>query len=540
MSNYILDRRAASCGGNDKSIVYKLYNYHCDGTENTAIDTGIKLFNSDFPNGFVIKLTATGSIYATNQAIIRCRHAAKINNVWPGIQVRWADNSGKLTVGFNDKAINKENIANTTFSTTILYSGGNTYIRLNNEVQTYNLGSISIDDTLCIGGEKDENNEWKSDRFSNITINSLEIIDLTLVEPEEYLYFEALEANSSVGMTITGAATPTLYYSTDKTSWTLWDYSDITLSNIGDRVYFYGTGALCPSPDSGDYSTFTGSGRLKIGGSFCSLITHDYFSLPYGAFKRLFYNNAAIVSISSSNFGNIEYVDRHACFNMFEGCSSLINIPSIHFISVSKYALAYMFKNCTSLTDVSNISVYYYTGEGACLQMFQGCTSLISANMTLIIPPDSNRNNLFKNMFNSCINLVIPPTIIGTTLGSYAIFEGMFSGCTSLVNAPELPSFPKINTNCFCDMFNGCTSLINAPTINTTQIWNYGCKGMFKGCTSLQNIKCLATDLSGTDCTKEWVQNVSLTGTFIKNSSMSSWPSGDNGIPSSWTVVDAS
>jgi len=62
---------------------------------------------------------------------------------------------------------------------------------------------------------------------------------------------------------------------------------------------------------------------------------------------------------------------------------------------------------------------------------------------------------------------------------------------------------------------------------------------MFEGCTNLNLIKCLATNISATSCTNNWVNGVAASGTFTKAASMSGWSTGNNGIPSGWTVVDA-
>ena len=59
---------------------------------------------------------------------------------------------------------------------------------------------------------------------------------------------------------------------------------------------------------------------------------------------------------------------------------------------------------------------------------------------------------------------------------------------------------------------------------------------MFYGCTSLRSIKCLATNISASDCTADWLSGVSATGTFTKASSMESWTEGASGIPTGWTV----
>ena len=61
--------------------------------------------------------------------------------------------------------------------------------------------------------------------------------------------------------------------------------------------------------------------------------------------------------------------------------------------------------------------------------------------------------------------------------------------------------------------------------------------GMFKNCT------CLATDISATDCTFDWLDGVAASGTFTKAASMTGWETNDEdinyGIPIGWTVVDA-
>jgi hypothetical protein len=64
---------------------------------------------------------------------------------------------------------------------------------------------------------------------------------------------------------------------------------------------------------------------------------------------------------------------------------------------------------------------------------------------------------------------------------------------------------------------------------------------MFYNCTNLNYIKCLATDISASNCTSNWVNGVAASGTFVKdpNITTSTWETGANGIPSGWTVQDA-
>ena len=90
----------------------------------------------------------------------------------------------------------------------------------------------------------------------------------------------------------------------------------------------------------------------------------------------------------------------------------------------------------------------------------------------------------------------------------------------------------------FC-MFNGCTSLTTAPALPAATLTEDCYRYMFQNCSSLNHIECFATNISALNCTTDWVNGVASTGTFVKDPSMSSWTTGNNGIPDSWTVEDA-
>ena len=144
-------------------------------------------------------------------------------------------------------------------------------------------------------------------------------------------------------------------------------------------------------------------------------------------------------------------------------------------------------------------------------------------------------NGLFKNNTKliSADNLFLPATTLEQNCYMF-----MFQGCTNLTSAPELPATTLVY-QCYNYMFSNCTSLTTAPVLPATILETACYRGMFYGCTSLNHIKCLATDKTASDCTYSWLYNVSSTGTFVKNASMSSWPSGSSGIPSNWTVQNA-
>ena len=170
-------------------------------------------------------------------------------------------------------------------------------------------------------------------------------------------------------------------------------------------------------------------------------------------------------------------------------------------------------------------------------QLFYNNTGIVSAK-NLILPATTLTEQCYSNMFCNCKSLTSAPELPSTRLetGCYA---AMFMGCTSLAKAPELPA-TTLAIQCYSAMFQGCTSLTTAPELPATTLANYCYQYMFSGCTSLNNITCLATGVSGTNYTINWVNNVAATGTFIKNSSTTTWTTGINGIPSGWNVENRS
>lgn len=246
----------------------------------------------------------------------------------------------------------------------------------------------------------------------------------------------------------------------------------------------------------------------------------------------------------------------HACprsmMHMFGGCSSLVNPPEMHLSDfgfwnrdTNNYTIeccGYMFQYCTSLVKTPN----FFTGltgnnwVGYIFQyMFRGCTSLTQAaaiNYNLV------GNYALRSMFEGCTSLVNMPAMSITTVDKYNSMYQMFKDCTSLQTANvSVTTFyaGHAEVSSLAEMFAGCTSLTGA-TLPATSICQSGYANMFSGCTNLQYIKCLATNLSATDCTTGWVEGVGATGTFVKAASADwSVKTGNDGIPAGWTVQDA-
>lgn len=89
-------------------------------------------------------------------------------------------------------------------------------------------------------------------------------------------------------------------------------------------------------------------------------------------------------------------------------------------------------------------------------------------------------------------------------------------------------------------MFRGCINLTSAPVLRATTLISQCYAQMFFGCTKLNYIKAMFTTTPTTSYTRDWVNGVSATGTFVKNSSATWNVTGTSGVPEGWTVQTAS
>ena len=203
-------------------------------------------------------------------------------------------------------------------------------------------------------------------------------------------------------------------------------------------------------------------------------------------------------------------------------------------LSGKVYAFANLFSGCTTITSAENMILPATTLANDCyVSMFQGCTSLTTTPQLLAT---TLATRCYQYMFRGCTSLTTAPQLSATVLASYC-YSYMFQGCTSLTTAPQLPA-TTLADYCYRWMFYNCTSLTTAPELPATTLTNSCYDSMFFGCTSLTSITCLATNISASSCTYNWVSSVAANGTFTKAASMTSWTTGKNGIPSGWTVQD--
>ena len=354
-----------------------------------------------------------------------------------------------------------------------------------------------------------------------------------------------------------------------------------------------GTGSYYLKTNGGDWEEYSATATISVTeGDEIELksevdITPVYTNGTVYIRTLSFKDNPIEFEIEGDIIGTL-YLDNYlytgSCFEMFKNCTGLKKMPNLIIKALSDHACASMFEGCTSLIEVSSLP-NIFVQDSSYVRMFYGCTSLVTAPE---LPATILGNSSYSSMFSGCTSLTIAPELPATILGKQcysAMFYGctglitapelpattlvvscyqyMFYGCTSLVTAPELPATTLVSS-CYSHMFDGCTGLTSAPELPATTLVDNCYEGMFQRCSSLTTapelpattlvsgcysymfryctllnyIKCLSS-VSGTNTyTRDWVKDVSATGTFVKNSS-TSWSTGYYGIPYDWTVENA-
>ena len=250
----------------------------------------------------------------------------------------------------------------------------------------------------------------------------------------------------------------TLEYSTDTSTWSTWDGTEI--SSAGSKLYLRGTGNTVITGNSSNYRfVFTGTDALKIAceGNIENLL--DYNTVSAGEHPIM------------ANY----------CYSrMFEGCTALTIAPELPATTLGVGCYQCMFQGCTSLTSAPSVLPATTLGDGCYNYMFYGCASLTTAPE---LPATTLARYCYECMFSGCTSLTTAPELPATTLDNNC-YSSMFSGCTSLTTAPELPA-TTLAGNCYQRMFYGCTSLVTAPELPATTLATNCYGSMFNRCTSL-------------------------------------------------------
>ena len=259
---------------------------------------------------------------------------------------------------------------------------------------------------------------------------------------------------------------------------------EITLSNVGDKVCFYGdNAAYADSPYN--CSKIACDKDCYVYGNIMSLVDSANYEnartlTKEYTFQCLFSNNSHIKNKPGVELALPATKIASYCYSqMFYGCKSLTSAPELPATTLAEGCYNQMFYGCQSLPSAPVLPAT--TLEYMCYErMFYGCHSLTSAPA---LPATTLANRCYSGMFYYCTSLAKAPTLPATTLAG-GCYKEMFSYCTSLTSAPTLPA-TTLESNCYDSMFLYCTSLTSAPALPATKIASYCYDKMFYKCTNL-------------------------------------------------------
>lgn len=197
------------------------------------------------------------------------------------------------------------------------------------------------------------------------------------------LCFTANTANSIVRLRKHNSpANVTLETSTDLNTRTTYTIdSSITLSNVGDKLYFRNTSetdTMFSTSTSNYYYFFLVSWSVSASGDVTTLL----------------------------NKNGTDTLSDYCFYYLFQGCTSLTTPPEIPATVLASYCCSTMFTNCTSLTSVPefpNINL----AVGCYQHMFNSCTALSTLPK---LPATTLANRCYQYMFYWCSNIKLSTT----------------------------------------------------------------------------------------------------------------------------------
>ena len=204
------------------------------------------------------------------------------------------------------------------------------------------------------------------------------------------MYFEAVDANSTVSMMSMLTTAPNLEYSTDGVTWQEWQHATaegvhtfdkLTLTAVGDRVYLRGDNhSGLAKYQSSKISKFQMSGKINAGGNIMSILdkSMELTVVPDAGFMFV--------------FGDITETNPN---------TALLTPPDMSSItSIGECGCYGMYLVCTSLTAAADMPMLATIGSEGCHDMYSRCTFAMSSdgatlNFEFATPPVTAGNTTY-------------------------------------------------------------------------------------------------------------------------------------------------
>lgn len=333
----------------------------------------------------------------------------------------------------------------------------------------------------------------------------------------------------------------------------------------GDKVEFRGDNMIYGGIEGGaqNGSTFSGTtAEFNLEGNIMSIVNSTGFSTAVtltGGYNFAYLFLYCTGLTSAENLSLPATALALSCYHyMFAQCHSLVTPPALPATALTNTCYYRMFLCCYSLAGVPELPATSLATR--CYDcMFEDCTGLTTSQT--ILPATTLSNSCYERMFWKCYSLTTAPALPATALTT-SCYAYMFKECKKLEAAPDLPA-TTLADSCYTQMFYNCERLTTAPALPATSLTNYcyyemfynckrietapvlpaptlvdSCYGwMFNGCNRLNYIRCLATSITASDCTKSWTTSVSGSGTFVAVRGTGWILDSSDGIPRGWTIL---
>lgn len=229
----------------------------------------------------------------------------------------------------------------------------------------------------------------------------------------------------------------TLEYSTDTSTWSTWD----------------GTTTLSSANNNGEHVLYlSGTGNTVITGS-----KTNYKWVLVGSDIACIGNIENLLDYATVESGNHPTMAKNCYQYMFQGCTGLIQAPTLPATTLAEHCYRYMFQGCTALTQApalpaTKLKTQCYTS------MFRGCTGLVQVPA---LPATTLANSCYTSMFRGCTALKFSSTqtgeytvayripITGTGTAATNALNGMFTG-----TGGTFTGTPEINTTYYLSNTN--------------------------------------------------------------------------------------
>lgn len=154
----------------DENGVIHYENYSTDGTQSTAINTGLRLFSSDYPNGFELNCEAIPLENGHMHTLLCCMSEA--GSPWPGFVVRHENSKMKFTMSnVSGKTTDVAGIS----IINIRYDGSTISGSFNGNSFSGKGAVATHNFPLAFGGSLSSPTQWVSNRFCKMFLKSLTI-----------------------------------------------------------------------------------------------------------------------------------------------------------------------------------------------------------------------------------------------------------------------------------------------------------------------------------------------------------------------------